>query len=225
MAIERGEYAVATIRNLDAKDPNGPGSVMECMFRPKEYTFNKTNNWETKPVTGDDTPDVTFTGGDAMTLSMDLFFDTYEDNEDVRKHTNKIWKLMMVDENLKDKDNKARPPLCEFRWGETWSFQAVLTSLVQKFTLFHSDGRPARSTVTVSFKQALKEGKYPGQNPTTLSKPGYKTRRVKQGETLDWIAFDEYGDSSLWRFLADTNGLENPMKLEAGQLLAIAPNR
>jgi len=223
MAAEQGEYAVATIRNLDAKDPNNPDNIVECMFRPKQYTFSKRNNWNTNPVTGDDTPDVLFSGGDAMTLTMDLFFDTYEDGKDVRDYTNKLWKLMMVNEDLKDKENKARPPLCEFRWGEAWSFKAAITSLDQTFTLFHSDGKPARSTLKVSFKQALKEGKYPGQNPTTTAKPGYKTRQVKQGDTLDWIAFDEYGDSALWRFLAETNGLDDPMKLEVGQLLAIAP--
>ena len=122
-------------------------------------------------------------------------------------------------------DGKGQPPLCEFRWGKTWSFKAVITSLSQKFTLFLSDGTPVRSTLNVTFQQATEESKYPGQNPTTVTKPGYKTRRVKQGETLDWIAYDEYGDSTLWRFLADTNELENPMKLEAGQLLAIAPIR
>ena len=159
-----------------------------------------------------------------MTLQMDLFFDTYEAGDDVRtKYTNKIWKLMMINKDKKDKGHKGWPPLCEFRWGQSWSFKAVITSLSQKFTLFLANGTPVRSTMKVTFQQAVEEGKYPGQNPTTVTKPGYKTRRVKQGETLDWIAFDEYEDSTLWRFLADTNNLDDPMELTAGQVLAIAP--
>ena len=217
MVAQQGSVEKATIKNLDTND------VAECKFRPKEYTFKKVNNWTSETVMGKNVPKLEFSGGEAMTLKMELFFDTYEDNEDVRKHTDKIWKLMMINKDKKDKGHKGWPPLCEFRWGQSWSFKAVITSLSQKFTLFLSDGTPVRSTMDVTFKQAAEEGQCPGQNPTTMAKPGYKTRRVKQGETLDWIAFEEYGDSKLWRFLADTNNLNNPMELTEGQVLAIAP--
>jgi LysM repeat protein len=217
MAAQQGEFAKATIKNLDTDD------TVECMFRPKEYTFSKTNSWSSSTVVGKNVPKPQFSGGQAMTLEMELFFDTYESGEDVRKHTDKIWKLMLIDTKTKDKGHKGWPPKCEFRWGKTWSFKAVITSLRQRFTLFLSDGTPARSTLTVTFQQIAEEGQYPGQNPTTTSLSGYKTRTVKQGETLDWIAYEEYGDSTLWRFLANINNLENPMKLEAGRVLAIAP--
>ena len=207
----------AQIKNLYSDE------VIDCMFRPKEYTFTKTNTWSSEEVIGSNVPALTAFSGGAMTLKMDLFFDTYEKGEDVRKYTNKIWKLMMVETDNVGADGKGWPPQCEFRWGQAWSFQAVITNLVQKFTLFLSDGTPVRSTLTVSFKQAAEAGKYPGQNPTTVSKPGYRTRRVKQGETLERIAFEEYGDANHWRFLADVNHLDNPMNLNQGQMLAIAP--
>ena len=216
--LEPGQtLAAATIKNLDTNEE------VECVFRPKEYTRSKKNKWSTKTVTGKNVPTVEFSGGDAETLTMELFFDTYESGRDVRDYTNKIWNMMMIDEKQKGKDNKGRPPHCEFRWGRAWSFRAVITSLSQKFTLFHMDGTPARTTLNVTFKQVVDDKKRPPQNPTTVSKPGYKTRMVREGETLDWIAYDEYKDSKLWRLLADVNGLDNPMKLEPGQVLAIAP--
>jgi nucleoid-associated protein YgaU len=46
---------------------------------------------------------------------------------------------------------------------------------------------------------------------------------VKEGDTIDWIAFDEYGDCAMWRYIADTNGLDDPGRLRPGQVLAIAP--
>jgi nucleoid-associated protein YgaU len=46
---------------------------------------------------------------------------------------------------------------------------------------------------------------------------------VKQGDTIDLIAFDEYGDSAMWRFIAATNNLDDPLRLKPGQVLAIAP--
>ncbi|MFO8101350.1 MAG: LysM peptidoglycan-binding domain-containing protein [Dehalococcoidia bacterium] len=223
MAI-KDKLKKAVIKNLDT------GTEVSCMFNPKEYTFKKTNSWTGDVKIGKNVPDIKFSGGQAMTLTMDLLFDTYapvspeiKAGEDVRTYTDEIWKLMRINEKNKDKGHKGWPPLCQFTWGETWSFTAAITQLSQKFTLFLSDGRPVRSTLTVTFQQMKDEGQYPGQNPTTVSKPGFKTRRVREGETLDWIAFDEYGDPNHWRFLADVNHLDNPSALQPGQVLAIAP--
>ena len=113
--------------------------------------------------------------------------------------------------------------MVEFQWGTTWSFKAVITDIKQKFTLFRYDGTPVRATLDITFLQAKEEGRYPGQNPTTIGKPGYKRRMVKEGDSIDWIAYDEYGDSAMWRFIADTNNLNNPQRLRPGQVLAIAP--
>jgi hypothetical protein len=155
---------------------------------------------------------------------MELFFDTYTDGKDVRTITDKILKLMYVDETLIDKKSKkGRPPRVAFRWGNTWSFKAVITSIVQKFTLFRYDGTPVRATLNVDFLQSEEEKKFPAQNPTTSGQPGYRQRVVNEGDTIDWIAFDEYGDSAMWPFIADTNNLNDPLRLKPGQVLAIAP--
>jgi nucleoid-associated protein YgaU len=217
--IQQGELAKATITNLDTN------KSIECMFRPKEYTFSKQNTWNRGKVKGGNVPQLEFSGGNPTTLTMELFFDTYESGEDVRKeYTNDIWDLMMVNPETKDpKTRKGRPPMCEFRWGKTWSFKAVITSINQKFVLFLPDGTPVRAILNVTFQQVEEEGLYPRQNPTSGGGYGYKARVVKEGETIDWISHEEYGNPALWRFIADTNDLENPMRLEAGQVLTIAP--
>ncbi|HEY9858249.1 MAG TPA: LysM peptidoglycan-binding domain-containing protein, partial [Candidatus Obscuribacterales bacterium] len=48
-------------------------------------------------------------------------------------------------------------------------------------------------------------------------------RTIKQGETLSSIAQEEYGNSSLWRIIANANRLNNPRKLEVGTLLTVPP--
>ncbi|MFC1860705.1 peptidoglycan-binding protein [Chloroflexota bacterium] len=197
---------------------------IKCLFNPNEYTFSKRNTWTSKKVIGQNVPSLEFGGGDAMTLKMQLFFDTYTTGGDVRTTTNKIWKLMNISSSLTDMTSaKGRPPMVEFQWGSTWTFKAVITDISQKFTLFRDNGIPVRATLDVSFLQAKEEGKYPGQNPTTRGHPGYKRRTVKESETIDWIAFDEYGDSAMWRHIAETNGLDDPMNLQPGQILAIMP--
>jgi nucleoid-associated protein YgaU len=52
---------------------------------------------------------------------------------------------------------------------------------------------------------------------------GYKQWTVRDGDTIDWIAYSEYGDSKMWRYIADVNGLDDPSRLRTGQKLSIAP--
>lgn len=213
------DLAPATIINKETNE------TIECKFRPKEYTFQKQNQWNQGRATGHNAPRMEFSGGNPMTLQMELFFDTYEQRQDVRRqYTDKLAKLMMVADSTRDtRTRKARPPKCEFRWGNMWSFIAVVTSMTQKYTLFLPDGTPVRATVNVTFMQIEEEGNYPGQNPTSGGTPGNKMRVVKEGDTIDWIAHAEYGDPARWRHIADANNLSNPMDLPPGQVLAIPP--
>jgi hypothetical protein len=210
-------------RIINVEDP--AELPIECLFNPNEYTFSKRNTWSKGEIKGKNVPDLEFGGGDSMTLRMQLFFDTYAAGGDVRQITNRIWKLMNINEGLlKDLTSaKGRPPMVLFQWGTTWSFEAVITDISQKFTLFRDDGTPVRATLDVTFLQAKEEMRFPGQNPTTIGKSGYKCRVVEEGDSIDWIAYDEYGDSAMWRFIADTNKLDNPRRLRPGQILAIAP--
>jgi phage tail protein X len=214
----------AVIMNVDS------GDRVECLFNPKEYTFAKQNNWEKKKVTGGNVPQVTFSGGDPATLQMELLFDTYAEAngglaEDVRKkYTDKIWGLMIVDEKLKDKKNKkGRPPTVRFQWGSAWSFNAVLKSVQQKFTLFLPDGTPVRATLTCAFEQVQDEAQLAPQNPTSGGIGGERVWTVAEGDSLGWIAYKEYGDTSKWREIAEANRLASVRELIPGSVLVI-PN-
>jgi hypothetical protein len=209
----------ATITNLDT------GESVTCLFRPKEYSFQKSNTWKLGTVKGGDVPQLEFEGGGAASLTMELMFDTYEKGKDVRlEYTNKLWNFMKVNPSKQNpQTGKSEPPRVEFRWGSMWSFKAVITQMTQRFTLFLPTGAPVRAVVTVAFQQAEDTGKYPFQNPTSHSLAGYKTREVKEGDSLDWVAFEEYGNAGLWRKIADANGLNNPMKLAPGSVLLIPP--
>jgi len=46
---------------------------------------------------------------------------------------------------------------------------------------------------------------------------------VGAGETIDWIAFQEYGDPAEWRHIATTNNLLNAKDLTPGSVLKITP--
>jgi hypothetical protein len=62
-----------------------------------------------------------------------------------------------------------------------------------------------------------------GGEPGVAGEPPYRTRVLREGETLETIASEEYGDVALWRGIAAFNDIEDPMRVEAGLSLLIPP--
>lgn len=207
----------ATITNEDTKE------VIQCLFNPTEYTITKTNSWQSNRVVGKNVPKLDFTGGESRTLQMELFFDVYEkEGGDVRDYINKLWKLTMTnDEKKNPKTKRSRPPLCLFQWGGNWHFKAAVTSLSVRYTLFREDGTPVRATANVTFQEAEDPNLQKGTNPTSYAEPGYKRREVRPYDSLPLIAFEEYGDASHWRRIAEANQIDDPSSIKPGQILAI----
>ena len=214
-----GEFAPALITNMETFE------VIRCMFRPKEYTFTKSNRWTMGRSTGRNVPQLEFSGGDAATLTMELFFDTYEQHMDVRlQYTNRLWNFMKISpRRTNPRTGRGEPPRVEFRWGAAWSFKAVITQMTQRFTMFMPSGMPVRAVVNVTFSQAEEPGEFPFQNPTSYGLAGHTIRVVRDGDTIDWIAYEEYGNPTFWRRIADANNLENPQRLRPGQTLVVPP--
>jgi hypothetical protein len=215
----------ATIQNVDSSG----SPEIKCMFNPKEYTFSKSNSWTLGPVKGANLPKLEFSSGQPATLQMQLFFDTWGsggaggDPIDVRTHTDPLWDLMLVDPKLKNKAKLGRPPIVQFRWGKAWSFQAVITQITMRFTMFDRIGVPVRATLDVTFQQHNDPKGFGRQNPTSGGREGGRLWRVTEGDTLAGIAWTEYGDPTLWRRIADANALTDVRRLRAGTLLEI-PN-
>ena len=225
MSVSLGNPVKAYIYNEDSG-----AKVIDCLFNPTDYSFSKSNEWSEDKASGQDLPIAHFQGGGATSMTVSLLFDTYTLDhgkgppKDVREYTEKVFALMKVDPKLKDsKTKKSRPPIVSFRWGKTWSFKAVIKSITQKFTLFTGDGTPVRATLQLTLQQIQQDGTYPPQNPTSVAEVE-RVHVVGPGETLDAIAFTVYGDPMRWRDIAEYNNLENPMRLQPGQKLAI-PNR
>jgi nucleoid-associated protein YgaU len=214
--------AQASIRNIIT------GEVIKCFFNPNEYALAKQNKWEEKTAKGEQVPHMEFSGGGPISLKLQLLFDSYEDHDgwpgggDVRAYTRGLWRLMEVEPGNKNpKTQKGEPSHCRFEWGDHWAFEAVIESISEKFTLFRDDGTPVRALVDVSFKQIKDESKFPGQNPTSGGSPGDRLHTVRAGETLAGIAYEAYGDATVWRCIADANALDDPRKLRPGMALLV----
>jgi hypothetical protein len=211
------------------------GAKIDCWFNPKEYTITKSNKWEIKPVVGAGLPTAQFGGGDARTLQLALLFDDSDgEHGDVRGVIDVLFKLMEVDSKLGSSKNSARPPMIEFGWGRTSTFQAVAKQLKVQYILFRDDGTPIRALATIDLAQVEKAvGKgtggsgsrtrqnAPGTNPTTVSAAGITSHIVRDGDSLQSISFENYGDPTLWRAIAEANGVDDPTRLRRGTTLAI----
>ncbi len=188
----------------------------DVLFNPKEYSVQKSVQWEPHKAPGLDAPEHEFTSGNPAVLNVELFFDTYEQKKDVRaEHTQKIIGLALVD------PDKHRPPKVMFTWGG-FKFVGFIESLNLRYTMFLPDGKPCRATASVSMKE-LKSA----QEQTTLvprNSPDHTKRRtLKTGETLALIAHEEYDDAGEWRRIADANGIDDPRDVKPGTVLTLPP--
>ncbi len=233
---ERGRLVTVTTQTIKGQDNTPRRIEVPFLFNPTELSVVMTNTWNT-PNSGKNSNNKTmeFGGGQPRTISLQLFFDTYELHDtsqwrgrapDVREYTDKLMEMMKVQDNLGPDDAKW-PPQVQLEWGslkKSWNFRCYITSMTQKFLMFAPDGTPVRATVELSLTQA-DDGFLGPQNPTSGGLGSERTRLVQPGERLDWIAYQEYGDSTLWRLIADANGLLSTRHLTVGQRLAIPPRR
>jgi nucleoid-associated protein YgaU len=237
-----GELAKLTIM-YEGSSAKTPGRI-EALFNPTEISLSKSVRWSQKRVASQGGSGVwsdneqEFREVEAETLSIELFFDTYEPHSndltlkravtslvtpthpfqssgatDVRKYTRQIAELAKVNRELH------RPPICRLMWGKHDIFQGVLTALAQKFTLFLADGTPVRATLTCSFIEFYTFAHYRARERHSADVA--KTRTVRRNDTLHSLAAEEYNDPGLWRYIAKANGIVHPRQLQPGTVLII----
>lgn len=213
-----GRLEKLKIKNMDNNEE------ISVLFNPSEYTIEDASRWAEQKNMGKK-PELHYTGGERRKLSMELFFDTYEQNIDVRTYTNEISKLLGASVIEKEKH---RPPKLQLIWGSPapggkysdFPFTCVMTSLRQQFILFMGDGTPVRAKLLVTFLEFSLPEEEQKKNEQ-YSADHTKTYIVKVGDTASSIAGMFYDDPRKWRHIAKENNIENPRMLEPGSLLAI----
>jgi LysM repeat protein len=193
-----------------------PGTApIPVLFNPTRYGLGASNQLAEISVPGLSRPILQYVRGASRTLTMQLFFDTYEAGSDVSSLTGAIYSLLDIESTTH------APPVCEFRWGSL-TFQGVIERVAGQFTLFLSDGTPVRATLDVTFREFV-DVDTSAKLVMTASADHATTHVVMRGETLSSIAAQEYGDPTQWRPIANVNRIDNPRKILPGQVLAIPP--
>lgn len=213
---ERATESDLTKAIIEVQKPSGETiDTIPVLFNPSEYSLKKSVKYGKRQLPGFSTPVTQFVSGDAETLSMELFFDTYEDQSDVRDYTTKLDDLLTVDGDMHS------PPICKFAWG-TFTFRCVLERAEKRFTMFLSDGTPVRARVNVTFREYKTPSEQKREEPRS-SPDRPKIWRVTEGDTLWQIAASEYGDPEHWRHIATANDVAQPRELDPGTELLLPP--
>jgi contractile injection system tube protein len=203
--VDLARLAKATITNTETT------ARIQVMYNPEELKLDQGNQFSEVGIPGLDAPPLQYVRGKARTLSMDLFFDTYEADEDVRVHTGPL--VALLDKNPATK----APPVLLFSMGQ-FNFQCVLVDASQRFTMFRRDGTPVRSIVSARFQEFVRieieitQGLFIG--PPTI-------HNAIRNETASAIAGRTLGDPARWREVADANGIEDPLNIPPGATLRI----
>ncbi|APR88337.1 hypothetical protein A7982_13686 [Minicystis rosea] len=225
-----------TIKHEEKKEGVFSGEAV-ALFNPNKLSYQRSVSWQTVDPAALSKSGrrsrLQFQSIVPETLSLELFFDTYEpvssaadligslvgsllpdkavppDPQSVLELTEPFEALASYEADLH------RPPVCQLTWGENYVlFTGVLTQMSKTLDLFHRDGTPLRATMQCTFTDI--------RSTDELHSPDVaKTYVVKPRDTLLQIAAEHYADASLWRVIAEANGIDNPRVLTPGRLLAI----
>jgi hypothetical protein len=203
------------------------GTKIQAKYNPEKYSVNKAVQYAEIGIPGLDEPVLQFVRGQNEKVTLDLFFDTTDkgmvDNvTDVRTLTKPVYKLLIVD------GNTHAPPRFTINWGVGKSLfgqgdataLCVLESMNEEFTLFAPTGEPLRAKLTLTIRFAPTVDVQFQQNPRQ-SPDRTKVVVVMGGQRISDIAYQQYGDPTLWRPIADANPLVNPRFLEPGSTILV----
>jgi len=188
-------------------------------FNPTEYTISKSASWN-RPTTAAarSTTAPQFTGSQPASLQMEIFFDAWEEADgDVSMDVETLLEWTRpAPESVNKKEPE--PPTLILEWGKS-IFKGFLKSVTAKYTMFRPDGTPVRASANISLEEIPDEPA--PQNPTSGAVNGRGSHILAATDTLQSIAYREYGDPALWRGLAALNGIDDPLRLPPGTRILV----
>jgi hypothetical protein len=206
----------AVITNLETDEE------IPVQFNPEEYSLHEATDYSVIPRRKSDSPVLNFAGGKTSQLKMTLYFNTYHiksnaldvfyKEEDVSDQVKKIAELCKINGETHG------PPRVKFVWGSL-NFEGVVNSVTSTYTMFAKSGRPVRAKVDITFFGLPvfdNTRRSPFESPDRT-----KIRVLSEDESLWNMAWKEYGDVGKWRYIAQANGIMDPLEIPVGTVLKV----
>lgn len=206
------------------KGGGGAKKKIKFAFNPRDYTISKSANWSSVPQRGTkDGGEPQFTGAHGRSLDLEIFLDVTDSaSASVTKDVEALFACCEPTSESLQK-NQPSPPTVIFGWGSRVTFRAYVESVSAKFTMFRQSGEPVRATCSLKLSEI--PSPTPGQNPTSGSLAVHRSHTMVVGDTLASVSYLEYGTPTLWRALAEANGIDDPQRVRAGTTLLVPPAR
>jgi len=196
---------------------------VDFQFNPAQLVLSKQAQWTTRLSSKFRFAAIPeFNGAQPYTMQMQIFLDSSmtPSGTTVQDEVESLLSCCEVTLASIAADQPCTPWVF-FQWGSfsTASFIAYVESVTATYTLFNPSGTPIRATCDLTITQIplLTQG----QNPTSGALEANRTHRVVAGDTLQSLAWREYGDATAWRAIARANGIDDPMRLPVGTELLI----
>jgi nucleoid-associated protein YgaU len=187
-----------------------PGALIKTFdfdFNPSQLALSRSAQWKTTPTAAvrdgalpesSDQP-----GGNSVLKKVEALFSCCE----------------VTQKSIAAKQPST--PWVVFQWGSfsTARFTSYVESVQVTYNLFGTTGVPLRATCQVRLHEIPSKAK--GQNPTSGALTAQRVHRVVAGDSLQSLAWREYGDATAWRAIAEANGIDDPSRLAPGTELVM----
>ena len=148
---QRSKCTVVSLEDPDVR--------IKAQFNPAKIKKARKVPWSRHPSRGSNAEMLEFTAAKNKTLTVELFFDSYESKTSVEdKGVAELMKLTEVEDletqtEEHGKQTYRRPPFVMIVWGRFPPFKGVIESLDVEYTKFLADGTPARATCSLSLTE------------------------------------------------------------------------
>ncbi|GAA2598844.1 CIS tube protein [Streptomyces lienomycini] len=231
MATSKGAGKSLVRANLAIHQPptgtsTTPGALIRTFnfeFNPAQLSISQRTNWVATPTAAvRKAAKPQFMGAEPREMTLEIFLDSSmkPDGTTVMKKVESL--LLCCEVTAKSlADDQPSPPWVVFEWGSfsTARFTAYVSSIETQYTLFGTTGVPIRATCQVALVEI--PGPTLGQNPTSGALTAQRVHRVVAGDSLQSLAWSEYGNANAWRVIARANGIDDPSHLPTGTELML----
>lgn len=203
--------------------PGGLIRTFDFDFNPAQLSLSRRAQWHVTvaPAVRDGSKPE-FLGPEALEMSLEIFLDSSDEptGDTVLKKVETLLSCCETTDESVDADQPS-PPWVVFEWGSfsTARFTAYVSSVEASYTLFGTTGVPIRATCQMRLHEIPSKTKR--QNPTSGALTARRVHRVVAGDTLPSLAWREYGDATVWRAIAEANGIDDPSRIGSGTELVL----
>ena len=212
-------------------------AVIQCLelpFPPIEFAYNPDSYSETfeakwkssvQPATGGSTPQ--YIGVVPGKVTVKILLDEFAVPPPIMPLEAVIAQLkqLIAPSEPSKVAGSAKAPVVMFMWGPNIIMpQAYITKVQITYERFFL-GNPVRATAAVDLQAVPPPSPLPATNPTSGGIATRRTRTMIEGDTLASIAYEEYKDPNKWRALAEVNGIDDPMRVPTGTVIAVPDRR